>query len=85
MSAPVLLLGSSVGDLQTIFYLVLVSAMIVGLALLFLGVGYADLVGFAREPGHRGMAALVAVAFTLALLFIGVVGVSILVTVSRHG
>ena len=85
MTALGTIAASSVGELQTVFYLVLVTVVIVGLALLFLGIGYAELVGFARDPAHRLMSSLIGAGLTLALLFIVAVSGAFLYSVTGHG
>jgi hypothetical protein len=79
------LAGSEVGDLQTIFYLALVGAVILGLALFLLAVGFSQLPGFFKEPGHRLLASLVTGAFTAALVFIAAVSGALFYAVGHRG
>jgi len=80
-----MLAGSSVGDLQTVFYLVLVGGIILALGLFFLGVGFTQLPGLFHQSGHRLLAGLITGAFAVALLFIVAVGGALVYGVGHRG
>ena len=75
---------SEMGQLQTVFYIVLVGGTIIVFALFLLGVGFATLPAFFRRPEHRLLASLIAGALVLALGFVGVMSGVILYSVGRH-
>jgi hypothetical protein len=67
------------GDIQTYFYLGLISLIIVSLGLFFIGIGFAGLRRWAREtPGNTPLAFWLigsAVTVTLLVIVLGTAGV----------
>jgi hypothetical protein len=77
--------ASEMGQLQTVFYIVLVGGVIVGLALFLVGVGLATLPPFYRRADHRLLANLIGGALLFTLAFIAVMSGLVVYSVGHHG
>jgi hypothetical protein len=77
--------ASSVGDLQTIFYLALVGGILLTLTLFLLGVGFAGLPAFFRRPGHRLLASLITGALAFTSVFIAATSGILVYAVGHRG
>ena len=75
------------GDLQTYFYLALISVVMIGLALLFIGIAVFQLRRWLRQAhGHTPVTFwLISGALTVCLLFIVLGSVGVLYGFIRYG
>lgn len=73
----ILFLASEMGNLQTYFYLALVSAIVLSLTFLLVGIAIFGLIRWFRSEGPRLTVWLVggAITVTLLLMILGTVGV----------
>jgi hypothetical protein len=81
----VIALGSEMGDLQTIFYAVLAVGVLLGIALMLIGIGATSLGGLLRRPGHRLLGLLIATALLSSFVFVLGGTASVLLVVLRRG
>lgn len=75
---------SEMGQLQTVFYIVLTGGTIILFTLFLVGVGFATLPAVFRRPGQRLLASLIAGALVFTFGWILVVSAGIVYAVSRH-
>lgn len=75
---------SEMGQLQTVFYIVLVGGIIISFALFLLGVGFATVPAVFRKPGQRLLASLIAGALVFTFGWILVISATLIYTVSHH-
>ncbi|HEV1997615.1 MAG TPA: hypothetical protein VGR61_05750 [Candidatus Dormibacteraeota bacterium] len=75
---------SEMGQLQTVFYIVLTGGTIVLFSLFLVGVGLATLPAVFRRPGQRLLASLIAGALVFTFSWILVVSAGIIYAVSRR-
>ena len=75
---------SEMGQLQTVFYIVLVGGIIITFALFLLGVGFATVPAVFRKPGHRLLAGLITGALVFTLGWIVAISATLIYSVSRH-
>ncbi|MDQ6748081.1 MAG: hypothetical protein M3010_08275 [Candidatus Dormibacteraeota bacterium] len=76
---------SEMGQLQTVFYIVLVGGTIIAMALFLVGVGFGTLPAFYRRQEHRLLAALIGGALVFTLAFILATSGLLVYSVSRRG
>ncbi|MFN2465794.1 MAG: hypothetical protein ABR598_05945 [Candidatus Dormibacteria bacterium] len=76
--------ASEMGQLQTVFYIVLIGGTLIAMALFLIGVGFVTLPRFYRRPDHRLMAGLIGGALLFTLSFIAVMSALVICSVSRH-
>jgi hypothetical protein len=72
---------SEMGELQTLFYLVLLVVILVGSAVLFCLIGLRRLPALAVRDGHPFVAALVGLTLVSVILFIAVGGTAVVLAI----
>jgi hypothetical protein len=75
---------SEMGQLQTVFYIVLIGGTIIGFALFLLGVGFATVPSFFRKPEHKLLASLITAALVFTLGWILFMSATIIYAVSHN-
>ena len=76
--------ASEMGQLQTVFYIVLIGGTIIGFALFLVGVGLATVPAVFRQPGHRLLASLITGALVFTLGWILFVSATLVYAVGHH-
>lgn len=75
---------SEMGQLQTVFYIVLTGGTIIVFALFLIGVGFATVPAVFHRPGQRLLASLITGALVFTFGWILVVSAGIIYAVSHH-